>query len=560
MRVKLTPTVTAYVLIFTLLFSTLAFGQNAGKTDKATANTEAGIASFAAYLTEVPASADVSQSYTREAASLTRILSLGDSKNAVLIDNQGYARDMVVNAVANRLSAKGDKRLYRVNWNALFAISKDQAAFDRTLEGILKYATAQKGKMAIYIDDIAAFAGNSPMLGQRVASDLYRALSQGQIQIMSASDAATFDSQITADAKLRSRFESVSFANAADEDQFVGDKLSPDLRELVAGADQNRTVKVILQSDDIDNPQLLDVLRRNNVAITAKADALNMLIVDLPVRAAEEIAAVRGARHISLDRELSQLGHIENTTGVSLVRTLTNTTVVGGVTNTVTSQLDGTGIGIAVVDSGVYEGHRSFYDNSTLLGGDRVVKHVDFTASSTNGNSGTSRDPFGHGSHVAGLIAGGKGQSNELLNYRSMAPNAKLINVRVLGATGTGTTASLIQGLDWILANRSANNIKVVNLSLGTPAIETWRNDPLCRAARRLVDAGIVVVAAAGNNGKNAAGQKMYGAIHSPGNDPSVITVGATNTFGTDARNDDGIATFSSRGPTRSYYTDATGV
>jgi subtilisin family serine protease len=137
-----------------------------------------------------------------------------------------------------------------------------------------------------------------------------------------------------------------------------------------------------------------------------------------------------------------------------------------------------------------------------------------------------------------------------------MAPNAKLINVRVLGANGTGTSASAVLGLDWIYNNRAAYNIKVVNLSLGMPAIETWRNDPLCRAARKLVDAGVVVVAAAGNNGRNAAGQKLYGAIHSPGNDPSVLTVGASNTFGTDARNDDGVTTFSSRGPTRSYYTD----
>src|SRR4029453_15323015 len=119
----------------------------------------------------------------------------------------------------------------------------------------------------------------------------------------------------------------------------------------------------------------------------------------------------------------------------------------------------------------------------------------------------------------------------------------------------------LISALNWILANRATNNIRVVNLSLGAPAVETWRNDRLCRAVRQLTAVGIVVVAAAGNNGKNAAGQKLYGAIHSPGNDPTVITVGASNTFGTDARSDDGVTTFSSRGPTRSYWTDqVTGV
>src|SRR5207245_6820117 len=104
--------------------------------------------------------------------------------------------------------------------------------------------------------------------------------------------------------------------------------------------------------------------------------------------------------------------------------------------------------------------------------------------------------------------------------------------------------------------NKDKYNIRIVNMSLGTPAVSTYKNDPVCRAARALVDAGIVVVAAAGNNGKDANGRKIYGQIHSPGNEPSVITVGAANTFGTDARSDDTVTTYTSRGPTRSYWTD----
>src|ERR671920_1294351 len=65
---------------------------------------------------------------------------------------------------------------------------------------------------------------------------------------------------------------------------------------------------------------------------------------------------------------------------------------------------------------------------------------------------------------------------------------------------------------------------------------------------------------AAGNNGKNAAGQKVYGQIHTPGVEPAALTVGAANTFGTDARADDTVATYSSRGPTRGYWTDAAGA
>jgi subtilisin family serine protease len=144
----------------------------------------------------------------------------------------------------------------------------------------------------------------------------------------------------------------------------------------------------------------------------------------------------------------------------------------------------------------------------------------------------------------------------------------------VLDAQGQGKSSDLLAALNWILSpadpnkplgtsnptNAAKYNIRVVNLSLGTPAVDSYRNDPLCKAVRKLSDAGVVVVAAAGNNGKNSEGQKVYGLIHSPGNEPSAITVGAVNTFGSDGRSDDGIATYSSRGPTRSYYTDASGV
>jgi subtilisin family serine protease len=97
-------------------------------------------------------------------------------------------------------------------------------------------------------------------------------------------------------------------------------------------------------------------------------------------------------------------------------------------------------------------------------------------------------------------------------------------------------------------------------MSLGTPAINSYEDDPICNAVRKLVDAGVVVVAAAGNNGKDANGQKIYGAIDCPGNEPSAITVGASNSFGTDPRNEDSVTTYSSRGPTRSFSVDSYGL
>ena len=363
MRNKRLPIVTTYLLVWTLLFSTLAFGQAAVKPVSADRTLVSEVeTSYAGYLMEVSGLPATGQSYTREIKTIARVLSSASAKSPVLIDDQGYARETVLQAVAERLANDPNgKRLYRVNWNAVFGATRDEKEFDVILDGILKYVAASKGKMAIYLDDIASFSSETPILGNQVAAKLYKSLSQGNIQIMTAADADTFNRQIAGDSRLNPRFEKVAIFNAKDDDSFVGDKLSPDLRELLAGADQNRTVKVILQSDDIDNPQLLNVLKQNGVAITSRADGLNMLAIDLPVRVAERVAAVQGAKHLSLDQEINLLGHIETTTGVSLIRTLTNTTVVGGVVNTVTSQLDGSGIGVAVVDSGVYGDHHFFF-------------------------------------------------------------------------------------------------------------------------------------------------------------------------------------------------------
>ena len=144
--------------------------------------------------------------------------------------------------------------------------------------------------------------------------------------------------------------------------------------------------------------------------------------------------------------------------------------------------------------------------------------------------------------------------------YGGIAYEAKIISLGVLDASGQGQSSNVVGALDWCVANKAAFNIRVINMSLGTPAKDSYKNDPLCLAARRAYSAGIVVVASAGNRGKNTLGQKLYGGIDSPGIEPSVITVGAANTFGTNTRSDDNIATYSSRGPTRGYATDLSGT
>ena len=199
--------------------------------------------------------------------------------------------------------------------------------------------------------------------------------------------------------------------------------------------------------------------------------------------------------------------------------------------------VDGRGIGVAVVDSG-------FAPHSALA--QRVVANVSFVT----GDSQTT-DAFGHGTHVAGIIAGNPAPANGVTpDYAGgVAPRANLVNVRVLGADGTGFTSDVIAGMDWVVANRQLYNIRVINLSLGHPVTEGCATDPLCEAVNQAVQAGIVVVVAAGNTGTAPDGSTVLGGITSPGNSPYAITVGALNTWGTVDRSDDTVAAFSSRGP-----------
>jgi serine protease AprX len=201
-----------------------------------------------------------------------------------------------------------------------------------------------------------------------------------------------------------------------------------------------------------------------------------------------------------------------------------------------------------VIDSGITSWHDdlTYAGASTLVktaAGQRVAKFVDFV----NGRT-SAYDDNGHGTHVAGIIAGNGRDSKGA--HSGIAPGAHLVSLKVLDGRGRGVISDVIAALDWAVTNRVAYKIRVINLSVGAAVSESYKTDPLTLAAKRAVDAGLVVVTAAGNLGKNALGQTQYGAITSPGNAPWVLTVGASSHEGTVKRNDDVVAKYSSRGPT----------
>jgi len=207
---------------------------------------------------------------------------------------------------------------------------------------------------------------------------------------------------------------------------------------------------------------------------------------------------------------------------------------------------NGTGIGIAVIDSGV----SSIYDLNT---DDNLSSRIVYSQSFVSGDSSTA-DAFGHGTHIAGIIAGNaytSSTSNYRGVYRGIAPEAKIINLRVLDSTGASTDSSVIAAIQQTITLQSTYNIRVINLSLSRGVYESYTLDPLCQAVESAWRAGIVVVAAAGNMGQyDGAGTNGYATIGAPGNDPYVITVGATNTHGTGNQTSQTMASYSSKGPT----------
>jgi serine protease AprX len=210
---------------------------------------------------------------------------------------------------------------------------------------------------------------------------------------------------------------------------------------------------------------------------------------------------------------------------------------------------DGAGIGVAVIDSGITPWHDDLgYNGSNpkvvVVNGQRVRKFVDFVNGLT-----VPYDDNGHGTHVAGIIAG---NGKDTYGARAgIAPAANLISLKVLDDHGGGYISNVIAAFEWVVTNRGAYNIRVVNVSVGASVTESYMTDPLTLAAKAVVDAGVTVVTAAGNLGKNATtGKIQYGGITAPGNAPWVLTVGGYSHEGTLARYDDKIGLYSSRGPT----------
>jgi serine protease AprX len=325
-----------------------------------------------------------------------------------------------------------------------------------------------------------------------------------------------------------------SKAKPAGPNSFVkNQKLDDEIKKRSSGS-SDRTLRVIVTLQP--GAQLPFELRRFAKA-AGKLDIINGQVLELPAGVIRQLEKHPDVFRVHYDRD----AEVENYRTAVTVGSLSARTQYG---------YSGAGIGVAILDSGISTWHDDLTTNGGTVssvaypyGNQRVTKFVDFVNGQTQ-----PYDDNGHGTHVAGIIAG---NGYDSYGYKAgIAPGAKLVVLKVLDANGIGKISNIIAALNWVAANHQQYNIRVVNLSVGAKIHESFWTDPLTLATKALVDNGIVVVGASGNFGKNVAGGVQFGGITAPANAPWVLTVGASSTQGSLTRSDDVMAGYSSNGPT----------
>jgi serine protease AprX len=308
-------------------------------------------------------------------------------------------------------------------------------------------------------------------------------------------------------------------------------KIAPDLQSAKPGSQVN----VIVQFAKPVGPAMHEKVFRRGGKLRRELRLIRSGAYRLSASELADLAADPDVTYISPDRPVRSLG-----TG-SIIPAIDYHNETINAPWAWAQGLDGTGIGIAVIDSGIAD--VSDLDNT----------HVVYSQDFVGDNGGSTDDLYGHGTHVSGILAGtGKNSQGNGNNYtfQGIAPGVNLIDLRVLDSTGTGTDSDVINAIQTAIQLKNTYNIRVINLSLGRGVYESYTQDPLCQAVEQAWQDGILVVVSAGNEGRNdSAGTNGYGTITAPGNDPYAITVGAMNTMDTPDRTDDIPASYSSKGP-----------
>ncbi|WP_192930318.1 S8 family peptidase [Alkaliphilus pronyensis] len=292
-------------------------------------------------------------------------------------------------------------------------------------------------------------------------------------------------------------------------------------RLMVSETDEEE-LPVIISAKDCECDELEEFIIKMGGKIKHKLKLINAVAAYMPTVGVKSVARDRFIEKIHLDDRAYKLMDIA--------------TVTVGSDYANEYGLTGKDVTVAVIDTGIYP------HNDLVRPTNRIIGFKDFV-----GNQANPYDDDGHGTHVAGIIAGNGFSSRG--KYIGIAPDANLVGVKVLDEDGGGSVSDVIAGIEWAIDNKEKYKIRVLTLSLGTKAKSTYQEDPLCKAVDAAVRNGITVVGAAGNNGPKKS------TIDSPAISPNIISVGACDDRNGSDLSSITIADFSSRGPTPDGYT-----
>lgn len=314
-------------------------------------------------------------------------------------------------------------------------------------------------------------------------------------------------------------------------------RLSPELNgmfsQAVQGKDHGQKVDVIVQYTSVPTNAEYSTMNQRGGQLKARLHMIKGAAFTIPVHALVALNGDPKIQFVSIDHPMN------------VADDLTNDAV--GTSAAWNAGYTGAGIGVAVIDSGINDSHPDLWDSTETHS--RVVYHQDFTGTPTTNAAGAQYDLYGHGTHVAGIIGGNGYLSGG--QYEGVAPGVSLVDLRALDQNGAGTDSTVIAAIQEAIALQNTYNIRVINLSLGRGIGVPYAQDPLCQAVEAAWNSGIVVVVAAGNYGRlSVNGSNGFGTITAPGNDPYVLTVGATKSNGSGSPASETLASFSSKGPT----------
>jgi len=292
----------------------------------------------------------------------------------------------------------------------------------------------------------------------------------------------------------------------------------------------SRSLSLIIQGADVET--VARIVSAYGGTVTSRLEVIDAVGALLPERAIANLRLEPGVKAILPNAAVKLADN-----GDSLPIPATDYADVVGADIVWEQGTIGKDVTVAIVDTGLGK-HPGLDKNSEGKKRNRIIGWMDFVQ-----GSAAPRDPNGHGTHIAGIIANSQvGPDGE---WNGIAPGVGLVGVRVLDSQGYGTYEKVIQGIQWVIQNKDPLNIRVLNLSLVSTVQSPYWADPLNQAVMQAWAQGITVVVAAGNSGPGAM------SIGVPGNNPYVITVGAfTDNYTPNDWGDDYLAPFSAAGPT----------